>query len=186
MHIAKGFAIAVNVAACIALAPLWIGVWAKTQGEELSLNTSKSLPRGFYISAKNEGIERGVLIGFPMPEVMRPYVKEFGEKTETFHYGSHFVLLKKVVALPGDIICRDEIGQFTAAGTFVGTALEYALVGGSDASHHASLPTWTGCLQLRDGEVAVGSSRINDSMDSRYFGPVDMATAVVYKPLLTE
>lgn len=179
MHIVKGIVIATNVAALVFATIVGLGVWAKTQGEELRLNMSTSLPRGLYISAKGEKIKRDSLIGFPMPEVMRPYVRSFGQAVETYHYDGNYVLIKKVVAMPGDTICRDETGRFTAAGLSIGTAM---MIG----ENNARLPAWEGCRVLHETEVAVGSSRVNDSMDSRYFGPVRTADAVVYKAFAIE
>ncbi len=71
-------------------------------------------------------------------------------------------LLKQVIALPGQTICRlDDI--VTIDGIAVGAAHERDHLG-------RPLPRWTGCQRLRADEVFLMNPNVPDSLDGRYFG----------------
>ncbi len=74
------------------------------------------------------------------------------------------VLLKPVVAIDGDIVCR------YGAHVFVNGRLRAKAL--SQDNEVRPMPSWKGCRTLHSGQVFVLSWR-KDSFDGRYFGPVD-------------
>jgi conjugative transfer signal peptidase TraF len=71
-------------------------------------------------------------------------------------------LLKRVAALSGQTVCR--IGaRITIDGQLVGKAHLTDRQG-------RTLPSWSGCYQLRRGEMFVMNPAAPDSFDGRYFG----------------
>lgn len=51
--------------------------------------------------------------------------------------------------------------------------------------HGVRLPRWNGCRRLQPGEAFAFSARVPTSFDSRYYGPIAVASAQVYRPLVT-
>ena len=78
-------------------------------------------------------------------------------------------LLKHVLALPGQTVCRSG-GTITVDAVAVGEALDRDRLG-------RPLPVWQGCRVIAAGEVFLMNRRA-DSLDGRYFGPLH-ATAIV-------
>ena len=70
-------------------------------------------------------------------------------------------LLKRVAALPGAEICRDDVAIFID-GMHVAEALRVD-------SEGRDMPAWSGCFSLPDDEVFLLNSPAN-SLDGRYFG----------------
>jgi len=141
------------------------------------LNPSPSLPLGIYIPSGTP-IERGTIVFFRLPPVMREYVATFPGGAELYGRAANGIL-KPVVGIEGDVICREAATSvFKAAGRNLGVAQQTGPNG-------AALPVWSGCRRLEHGEIAVGSSRIEDSMDSRFFGPISAAGAAPYRPWVT-
>jgi len=79
-------------------------------------------------------------------------------------------LVKHVLALPGQTVCRDR-RTITVDGVTMGEALEHDRFG-------RSLPDWQGCHTLTSGEVFVMNTVPADSLDGRYFGPLPLTTIV--------
>lgn len=144
-----------------------------TNVQLLVINITDSMPRGIYIRSF-ETIHRGSIVTIPMPEIMREYVRAYPAWDRFFD--SHR-LLKNVVAIHGDTICR--IGQrFSVNETVLASAEER----GPDSR---LLPTWQGCKRLMQDEIAVYSDGLRDSLDSRYWGPTPSSTARVYRSVWT-
>lgn len=80
--------------------------------------------------------------------------------------GKGWPLLKQIVAVPGDEICRFD-GEIFINGHIVGQAKEID-------SRGRSLPIWTGCRVLSEAEVFL-MNRYPDSLDGRYFGATDIS-----------
>lgn len=135
----------------------------------LTINITDSMPRGIYIRSF-ESIHRGSTVTIPMPEIMREYVRAYPAWDAFFD--SHR-LLKNVVAIHGDSICRKDL-EFSVNGSVIAEAEEL----GPDSR---LLPTWQGCKRLMQDEIAVYSSGLPDSLDSRYWGPTPSSTARVYR-----
>lgn len=144
--------------------------------QPLKINGTRSLPRGLYVRSF-EPIRRGAIVWFPLPAAMRSYVASFPAAAAWFDRPANG-LLKPVVGLAGDVICRDDDGVFSLNGHALGRA--------PAAGPGGALPAWQGCRRLAQGELAVFSERIPDSLDSRLYGPVKAADARVYRRLWTE
>lgn len=128
----------------------------------LFLNPTPSLPRGLYIRTW-EPIGYGSIIVFPVPDAIRSIVKS-----------DVVALMKPVVALPGDKICMiDRVYSINE--------LPFATL--TDKMPPAK---WSGCHVLEIGEIGVGSTLVDTSVDSRLYGAVKTEDAFVVRPLLTE
>jgi len=140
----------------------------------LVYNDSASVPLGFWWRAGGPGtaLRPGMVIGFRPPQAGRAYVA-----AHLPQYLHDELILKYVVATAGARICRDAQEAFSVAGRVLGRALK--------ADEHGNpLPAWQGCQTLPAGSVAVFSSRIPDSYDSRYYGAVPARDIkAVYRPL---
>jgi type IV secretory pathway protease TraF len=145
--------------------------------QPFKVNGTSSLPRGIYVRTF-EPIRRGAIVWFPLPAAMRSYVTAFPGAAAWFEKPSNG-LLKPVVGLKGDVICRGGDGVFRLNGEALGRVPAAAPDG-------RSLPAWQGCRRVSEGELAVFSGRIPDSLDSRLYGPIAAADAHVYRPLWTE
>ena len=145
--------------------------------QPFKVNGTRSLPRGIYVRTF-EPIRRGAIVWFPLPAAMRSYVAAFPGAAAWFDKPANG-LLKPVVGLVGDVICRGEDGMFRLNGEALGQ-VPAAIDDGR------TLPGWQGCRRLGADELAVFSGRIPDSLDSRLYGPVAVADAHVYLPLWTE
>ncbi len=143
--------------------------------QPLKINGTRSLPRGIYVRTF-EPIRRGAIVWFPLPAALRSYVAAFPGAAAWFDQPSNG-LLKPVVGLKGDVICRGEDGVFSLNGEALGRV---------PADPGRALPAWQGCRRLGPDELAVFSGRIPDSLDSRLYGSVSAADAHVYRPLWTE
>ncbi len=74
-------------------------------------------------------------------------------------------LLKPLAAAAPSIVCRDQ-DRILIDGAFVARARDADAIG-------RPLPRWTGCTALAPDAVFLLASDVPDSLDSRYFGPVD-------------
>jgi conjugative transfer signal peptidase TraF len=79
-------------------------------------------------------------------------------------------LLKRIVALPGQSVCRDEL-TISVDGIEISAARERDRRG-------RALPVWRGCRVIADGEVFLMNWDEPASLDSRYFGPIP-ASAII-------
>ena len=79
-------------------------------------------------------------------------------------------LLKRILALPGHSVCRDEL-IISVDGVNVGTARERDRRG-------RALPAWQGCRTIVDGEVFLMNWDEPASLDSRYFGPIPISAII--------
>lgn len=156
------------------------------------INVSDSLPKGLYVRTFG-GVEVGSIVAIPTPQVLLDYMHRTADvaiergqydAAEKWRFTADWLgkhpLLKPVIADAGDVICRDPAsGVFTARGEQVGIAQ-------SVGPGNVDLPYWSGCIRLKAGQIAVGSGRIDDSIDSRYFGAVQRSQARAYIPLWTD
>ena len=149
-----------------------------TDVRPIIVNPTDSMPRGFYIRTFQVPA-RGTIVFLPLPPVMHDYMTIVSPDWAAWFDRPGHGLLKPVVAVAGDDICRLPPGDvFTAAGVSIGPAATTGLTG-------VALPSWQGCRRLQDGEIAVGSSRVEDSLDSRYTGAADASKARTYSPIWT-
>jgi type IV secretory pathway protease TraF len=80
------------------------------------------------------------------------------------------LLLKRVLALPGQTVCRDQLAV-TVDKIEMGAAR--ARDGGG-----RPLPVWQGCHVIADGEVFLTNWRSADSFDGRYFGALPTSAII--------
>jgi len=79
-------------------------------------------------------------------------------------------LLKRIVALPGQSVCRDEL-IISVGGIEIGAARERERRG-------CALSVWQGCRVIADGEVFPKNWDEPASLDSRYFGPIPASALI--------
>ncbi|PIO99480.1 S26 family signal peptidase [Pleomorphomonas carboxyditropha] len=136
-------------------------------------NTSASAPIGLYEIEPIGDLDITDLVAVTPPKPLADFMVERG------YIGRGVPLLKRVMALPGQQVCR--IGRsITVDGLPLGDALD------RDGTGRA-LPVWQGCRRLADGELFLMNPDVRDSLDGRYFGPLP-ARAVIGRamPLYTD
>ena len=123
-------------------------------------NWTPSLPLGLYWLSRGAPPTPGALVAFAVPAAVRDLVRDR-------HYlPSGAMLIKHVVATPGDRVCTDA-GTFTINGQALGPILTEDTAG-------RALPHYEGCGPVPEGLLYVASHHAK-SFDSRTFGPVPMA-----------
>jgi type IV secretory pathway protease TraF len=87
-------------------------------------------------------------------------------------------ILKQIAAGEGDVVCT-RAGGLSINGRWRAPVFVHDPRG-------ATLPQWRGCRALLKGEFFVFSSRIPNSFDSRYYGPVKVDQIMgVFEPVAT-
>ena len=157
-----------------AVSVLWIAIAGLVPTvPRLVWNASASVPIGFYTVAPAERIDGADLVAVMPPEPFASFMAERG-------YVARVVpLLKRVLGLPGQRLCRD--GHLIIVdGVPLGEARDRDSLG-------RDLPVWQGCRVIAEGEVFLMNPEIGDSLDGRYFGPLP-ASAVIGRatPLFTD
>lgn len=120
------------------------------------VNETRSLPRGLYVRRFGEDIRRGGTAALNQPASARAYLESLGAPRDR-------LLLKRVVAVGGDLVCRENDRVITPTG-------EARLL--ARDRRGIALEAWTGCRRLGANEVFLLGDAA-ESFDSRYFGPVD-------------
>jgi len=134
-------------------------------------NRTRSMPLGFYwIQRPTETLRLGETVVFPIPKPVENLVLERYLKKGD-------VMMKPVVALPGDRVCvRGK--EFYVNDTLIGPV--------HDAdSHQRPLPSITDCGTVSPGLLYVASKH-PQSFDSRAFGPIKQIDVLgIAEPLWT-
>lgn len=141
--------------AAIALSalPIWMNFSTK-----LVYNPSASSPIGYYWVTEFDGNSE-LKIG---SHVIIPTPIQYRLMAAKRHYlPINVPLIKKVVALSGDEICRQHQTVFIN-----GKPVAVALIADKKGR---KLPAWTGCFVLKNDEF-FALMDANDSFDGRYFG----------------
>lgn len=146
-------AISLVVTPTLVTLPRWL-VW----------NASASVPTGLYRIAPLHTLRHGDLVVVDPPKTLAHFLVKRG------YLGQDVPLIKRVVALPGQVICRhgDRLsidGQLRA------------IARARDGLGRA-LPVWQGCRVLRLSEVFLLNDEHPASLDGRYFGPVPRQSVV--------
>jgi len=148
-----------------------IGIAATSAADmptKLVWNATASAPVGFYTIAPADRIEVPELVAVRPPEPLAGFMVERG------YVGRGVPLLKRVLGLPGQWVCR--IGRaITVDGVKMGNALDRDRIG-------RALPVWQGCRVIADGQLFLMNIDAPDSLDGRYFGPIP-ASAVIGRAL---
>lgn len=127
---------------------------------KLIWNATASVPIGLYAVEHALPLHAGELVVITPPAPLA----QFLAARQYLPLG--VPLVKHVLALPGQIVCRNG-RAITVDHVTVGEALERDRVG-------RALLHWQGCHALAPGEVFVMNTA-PDSLDSRYFGPLPLA-----------
>lgn len=135
-------------------------------------NASASAPLGLYRIEPERDPPPGSLVAVTPPAPLAWWMIERG------YLGENVRLLKHVIAKAGQRVCR--IGSVVSVDARpVAVALPRDRLG-------RPLPVWQGCRSLAGGELLLLNPDHPDSLDGRYFGPLD-ASAVLGRaiPILT-
>ena len=140
---------------------------------KLIWNATASAPVGFYTVEPADRIEVPELVAVMPPEPLAAFMVQRG------YVGRGVPLLKRVVGLPGQRVCR--AGRtITVDGIEMGEALERDSLG-------RDLPVWQGCRVIGDDQLFLMNWEVRDSLDGRYFG-LTLAASVIGRavPLWTD
>lgn len=136
-------------------------------------NASASVPIGFYTIAPADRIEVADLVAVLPPEPIADFMVHRG------YIARDVPLLKHVVGLPGQRVCRDG-HAITVDAVPIGEARDRD-------SQGRDLPVWQGCRIIAEGEVFLMNLDVSDSLDGRYFGPLPVSTVIGQAtPLFTD
>lgn len=125
-------------------------------------NATASAPIGLYAIMRGSP-RRGDLVLIHPPPPVRNLTSERG------YLASRSLLIKRVVAIAGERVCR--------LSSIVWVQRHRVVFARTADGQGRMLPAWRGCRMLRHGQIfVVGRSR--DSFDSRYFGPIDVGFVV--------
>ena len=144
-----------------------IGIAATSAADmptKLLWNATASAPVGFYSIEPADRIEVPELVAVMPPEPLAGFMIGRG------YVGRGVPLLKRVVGLPGQQVCR--IGRdILIDGTAIGSALARDRLG-------RELPVWQGCRVIADGQLFLMNWDVPDSLDGRDFGPIPASSVI--------
>lgn len=126
-------------------------------------NTTASAPLGLYRVQPTSAVRIGDWLAIRPPASLAAWLDARGALP------SGALLLKRAAALAPSRVCRRD-ADILVDGTPQARALTRDRRG-------LPLPLWTGCLQLRAGEVFVLNAEPR-SLDSRYFGALPLSAVV--------
>jgi conjugative transfer signal peptidase TraF len=127
-------------------------------------NASESVPIGLYRLHQAGGLAVTDLVAVLPPEPLATFLADG-------HYLPRGIpLLKRVLALPGQTVCREEL-RITIDKIEMGVAREHD-------SRGRPLPIWQGCREIADGEVFLMNWQSADSLDGRYFGALPTSAII--------
>ncbi|WP_432475215.1 S26 family signal peptidase [Brucella anthropi] len=127
-------------------------------------NATASAPVGFYTIEPADRIEVPELVAIMPPEPLAGFMVGRG------YVGRGVPLLKRVVGLPGQRVCRNG-RAITVDGVDMGDALDRDRIG-------RALPVWQHCRVIADGQLFLMNWDVPDSLDGRYFGPFPASSVI--------
>lgn len=131
---------------------------------KLLWNASASTPLGLYDLTASNGLKVGDLVAVRPPNPLADFMVGRG------YIGRGVPLLKGVVALPGQQVCR--VGRtVTVDGAVLGEAQDRDRRG-------RMLPVWQGCRRIAPDQIFLMNPPVRDSLDGRYFGPLPRAAVI--------
>ncbi|MDZ5450495.1 S26 family signal peptidase [Labrys sp. ZIDIC5] len=131
---------------------------------KLVWNASASAPIGLYDIDPPGDLTLTDLVAVNPSKPLADFMVERG------YIGRGVPLLKRVMALPGQKVCRVH-RTITVDGIELGTALDRDTIG-------RELPVWQGCRRIADGEIFLMNPAVRDSLDGRYFGPIPAKSVI--------
>lgn len=135
----------------------------------LTRNHTPSLPLGVYWLRPGVPVTRGALVDFAIPSEARPLIADR-------YLPGRFHLLKRVVALEGDFVCLAG-GRYAVNGSSISEIASHDSLG-------RPLSAFAFCGLVPVG-MAFVATPVASSLDSRYFGPVQVSALTVASPLWT-
>jgi conjugative transfer signal peptidase TraF len=127
-------------------------------------NASASVPIGLYAVRPSGALHVDELLVVMPPEPLATFLDE------RRYLPKGVPLLKHILALPGQTICRSD-RTITVDGIKVGEALDRDHLG-------RPLPVWHGCRVVDAGNVFLMNRQSGESLDGRYFGPLPTISIV--------
>jgi conjugative transfer signal peptidase TraF len=127
-------------------------------------NASESVPIGLYSVEPVGQLAVTNLVVVVPPQSLAAFLAERG------YLPLGVPLIKRVLALPGQSVCRNE-RTITVDGIEMGTALAHDRRG-------RALPVWKGCRAIAQGEIFLMNWDEPASLDGRYFGPIPVSAIV--------
>jgi conjugative transfer signal peptidase TraF len=121
-------------------------------------NASPSVPLGLYRVRPVDRFEISDLVLLEAPGPLERFIEERA------YLPPDTPLLKHVVGLPGQTVCRIDCA-ITVDCVPMGVALEHDRL-------NRPLPAWQGCHRIADDEIFLMNRDVEDSLDGRYFGPI--------------
>jgi conjugative transfer signal peptidase TraF len=153
---------AVLVVSTIAAKPTALYLWS----------ASGSVPIGLYRLHPTGRLAVTQLVAVQSSEPLATFLADRG------YLPRGIPLLKRVLALPGQTVCRDHLA-ITVDKIEMGAARVHD-------SRGRLLPVWEGCHVIADGEVFLVNWRSADSFDGRYFGALPTSAIIgTAEPLWT-
>jgi conjugative transfer signal peptidase TraF len=131
-------------------------------------NSSESVPIGLYRVQRADILFVTELVAVQPPEPLATFLDLNG------YLPAGLPMLKRVLALPGQTVCRRGI-------TVSVDAIEIGEARDRDGRGRP-LPKWRGCRVVGEGELFVMNWQSADSLDGRYFGFLP-ASAVIGRAL---
>jgi conjugative transfer signal peptidase TraF len=154
-----------SILAC-ALAGVGVLALACSQGHApvYMWNASASVPLGLYSLHPTRVRYVGELVAVLPPDPLATFLDD------RRYLPRGVPMLKHVLALPGQIVCRVGRSIFVDA-IAIGDARERD-------SRGRPLPVWEGCRVIADDEVFLMNWHSADSLDGRYFGPISSSAVL--------
>lgn len=131
---------------------------------KLVWNVSASAPVGLYAIEPARRLEVTDLLAIKPPPALARFLVERG------YVGAGAPLMKRVAALPGQEVCRNDRTIIVDSVAY-GEALERDHMG-------RPLPVWHGCRRIAQGELFLMNFDVPDSLDGRYFGPLPASIVI--------
>lgn len=136
---------------------------------QLTRNYTASLPLGVYWLRPGLPVSKGEIVDFAIPPPARPLI--VGR-----YLPPGFHLLKRVVALEGDIVCFTD-GRYRVNGAAISPIATLDSIG-------RPLPAFPFCGAVPAG-MAFLATPVPSSLDSRYFGPLPLRALTVARLVWT-
>ncbi|WP_324695194.1 S26 family signal peptidase [Novosphingobium sp. RL4] len=131
-------------------------------------NVSASAPIGLYVIDSFGHLPGDLavtdLVAVAPPKPLAEFMVQRG------YIGRGVPLLKRVMALPGQEVCRVR-RTITVDGIELGAALNRDRTG-------RELPIWQGCRRIAGDEIFLMNPAVRDSLDGRYFGPIPVSSII--------
>ncbi|MGD8450901.1 MAG: S26 family signal peptidase [Phycisphaerae bacterium] len=156
----------------VGLLSVWVIITVKLPPRLITLNVSPSIAPGFYIAVRASPAV-GSFVEFPLPQAFRDTLPGCAVCAR-----QDALILKPIAAGPGDRVD-------TTGARLVINGVPLAPIRTQDSQGHP-VPVWRANRVLGEDEYFAFSARVPNSLDSRYFGPIQRSDIVALRaPLVT-